>query len=514
MEFSQPVSFYVENFVGFSVGGPVPVGFYDRVTGQWIASTNGLVIAILSTTDGLAELDLTGTGAPASGAEYALHGISDFERQQLAELYTPGQTVWRVPIEHFSPFDCNWPVEPPEDAEGPDNPDPDTDDKEDDDCREGRSTIDCINQVLGESIAIVGTGSTLNYRSDRVPGRKAPFKLKIRLSGASVPASLQRIDLKIKVAGRRFKESFSPEPNQSTVFTWDGLGAYSRLLQGAQRVVVDTGYVYTPTYIEPEEFDFTRLFGRFIEAGLRVEGSRELNEITLWQTSIVNVGAWDIREAGLGGWSFNAHHNYDLIDRVLYLGNGERRSTGGNRVIEAFAGSGIVAPGGDYPRIGAGDGGPATEAEFLTIWDVAAGPDGSVYIPDYSTSRVRRVDPEGIITTFAGNGNCCYAGDGGPSRRCDNWRAPSSSRRSRRQRIHRRELGLPNSPREPGRGDHHGRGQRDPWLFRRRRPRHQRSIEQRGGTSSRSGWHPVFLGRIQRPRPRRGNRWNHYDCRG
>ena len=49
------------------------------------------------------------------------------ERQNLATLYQAGQTLWRVPIPHFSPWDCNWPYGPPDGAVGPNQPAPRTD---------------------------------------------------------------------------------------------------------------------------------------------------------------------------------------------------------------------------------------------------------------------------------------------------------------------------------------------------------------------------------------------------
>ncbi len=61
-----------------------------------------------------------------------------------------------------------------------------------------------------------------------------------------------------------------------------------------------------------------------------------------------------------------------------------------------------------------GDGGPATAAH-LNLYGVALGPDNTLYIADIVNNRVRRVGPDGIITTVAGVGTPGYSGDGGPA---------------------------------------------------------------------------------------------------
>ena len=61
----------------------------------------------------------------------------------------------------------------------------------------------------------------------------------------------------------------------------------------------------------------------------------------------------------------------------------------------------------------AGDGGLATNAAFNGPFGVDIGPDGSIYVADNANARIRRIAPNGIITTIAGNGAFDNYGDGG-----------------------------------------------------------------------------------------------------
>ena len=63
----------------------------------------------------------------------------------------------------------------------------------------------------------------------------------------------------------------------------------------------------------------------------------------------------------------------------------------------------------------AGDGGPATEAQFNRLYGLALDGTGNLYVADRWNNRIRRIDPEGIVTTFAGNGEWGTGGDGGPA---------------------------------------------------------------------------------------------------
>lgn len=74
--------------------------------------------------------------------------------------------------------------------------------------------------------------------------------------------------------------------------------------------------------------------------------------------------------------------------------------------IETVAGSGGA---GDR-----GDGGQARSAQFHDPRAVAADRSGNLYVADTLNHRIRRVNPEGVVTTVLGTGVAGFSGDGGP----------------------------------------------------------------------------------------------------
>lgn len=248
--FNKPVISYVENFLNFPVGGIVPVGWYDREKGVWIPSDNGKIIKILSISNGIAEMDIDGSNAPASSSALASLGITNEERQTLATLYQPDQSLWRVPISHFTPWDFNWPVGLTIDAITPNLPAPEMESVIDKPCTVPGSIIECQSQTLGEDIPIVGTGLSMNYRSNRVPGFKTAYTVKIPLTGNTV-SKVKEIVLEINIAGRQLTQKFSSTANQTYTYTWDGKDAYGRTLQGGQQISIRVGYVYGALYYSP-----------------------------------------------------------------------------------------------------------------------------------------------------------------------------------------------------------------------------------------------------------------------
>lgn len=399
IQFNQPVHFYLENFLAFPVGMAVPAGFYDREQAVWIASPNGRVIEIASIDGGHAELDTNGDGMADNDETL---GITDAEREELAQLFSEGQTLWRVPVTHFSPFDLNWPPAPDDDVIDPLIPEFE---ELVDSCETEGSIIEVQNQVLRKSVPVVGTPFTLNYSSSRVAGYKKAYSLEIPLIGSTVPDSLKQIFLEVRVAGRVFAESFPPAPEQSTTFTWDGKDAYGRTLQGKQPVTIRLGYQYQAVYREPAEAAAS--FGLIGATSISV--SRFNGTFTIWQERRGLIGHWNARATGLGGWTLSAHHAQDTREAVIHLGTGERQPLQSfENVITTVAGTSGL---GGFD----GDGGPATRARLSRPNDLTIGEDGSLYIADTSNHRIRRVDPSGRITTVAGIGNNGIFADGIPA---------------------------------------------------------------------------------------------------
>ena len=97
-------------------------------------------------------------------------------------------------------------------------------------------------------------------------------------------------------------------------------------------------------------------------------------------TDTLNIGAWVA--AGPDGTAYLSDPRSDQV--YLVTANGRR---------EPFAGTG------DRGR--SGDGGPASRARLHHPTAVAVGPDGTVYIADQGNHRIRKVTPDGVITTHA-----------------------------------------------------------------------------------------------------------------
>src|SRR4051794_39358829 len=88
----------------------------------------------------------------------------------------------------------------------------------------------------------------------------------------------------------------------------------------------------------------------------------------------------------------------------------------GNHVVRKFAPEGSITTvaGKGTPGF-SGDGGPAANAGLNGPVALTFDSAGALYIADSGNQRIRKVLPNGTITTLAGNGSWGFSGDGGPA---------------------------------------------------------------------------------------------------
>jgi streptogramin lyase len=78
---------------------------------------------------------------------------------------------------------------------------------------------------------------------------------------------------------------------------------------------------------------------------------------------------------------------------------------GGNQILERLASGSFVVVAGTGRAGFSGDGGPATQAAINDPQGMAFGPDGSLYFADSMNNRIRKISPDGIISTVVGSGS-------------------------------------------------------------------------------------------------------------
>jgi YD repeat-containing protein len=411
VELSQPAALYVDDFVGLPVGTSLPFGAHARDVATWIGAANGRVIRLLGAGAGLADLDIDGSGAPASGSSLAALGIDEVERSVLAQAFAPGAVFFRMPVHRLGPYAVTLPFRADEGFGGVDPKAPGQLAPLDD---ASLPAPPATTQVLAQSLPLAGTPYVLNYRSNRVLGDKRGQQLAIPATGTSVSSTLVAARVDVQVAGQRHTFSVPPSPSAVVNFEWDGLDAAGRGLHGWQRADIRVGLVSPRSYLEPESapqgFAHTA-FGADTLLGA-------LEPHVRWLSYERWLHTFDSRQTDIGAWSINQHHQYDPETRVVYRGDGTSFATRtSSTIIDRFAG--IAQPG--TIGVSSGDGGLALSARMDNPRDVTVGPDGSIYV---ATRRgVRRVNPDTlIITTVAGEDDlsACNASlnDGPASEMC------------------------------------------------------------------------------------------------
>jgi adhesin/invasin len=120
--------------------------------------------------------------------------------------------------------------------------------------------------------------------------------------------------------------------------------------------------------------------------------------------------------AGFGGdngLAVNAQLNQPTAIIFDPAGNLYIADSSNNRVRRVGTDGIIVTVAGNGEQGSEGDGGPATAAQLNNPFGLAYDSAGNLYIADAYNSKIRRVAPTGIITTYAGTGTPESTGDGG-----------------------------------------------------------------------------------------------------
>lgn len=404
-----PVGFYDRSR---GVWVPEPNG---RVVRLLDTDGDGAVDALDADGDGQAD-DLDGSGfthdeAKGLGEAEGFRPGDTFWRVAVSH-FTPWDLNWAYwIISRYTPLTPHLP-------QGALSPNPSADPtsdmqrSEENDCyQQTNSYVSHRSRIFHEDIPIPGTDLTLHYASNRVDGYSD--SITIPVSGETVPESLKRIVVEMSLAGRTYDKTLDPLPGQSVVFIWDGLDHLGRRT-GSANASIRIGFVYDGVYTVPP--DLTEAFAML---GQDLTSVLTRQEITVWKESTLAVTR--LRDSDSNalakGWTVSNHHVLDSARSILHKGDGmvlqDRTDHYGKRsvfyagLIETVAGSGSTGSG--------GDGGPAVEAPLIFPYGLVADAAGGFYFTEPSACRVRRVDPGGVITTVAGNGSCGFNGDGRPA---------------------------------------------------------------------------------------------------
>jgi NHL repeat len=127
------------------------------------------------------------------------------------------------------------------------------------------------------------------------------------------------------------------------------------------------------------------------------------------------AGTGTAGSAGDGGPATDAQLNGPIGVAVTADG-GFLIADSGNNVVRRVSADGVITRvAGTGTAGGAGDGGPATDAQLNGPIGVAVTADGGFLIADFFNNKVRKVSAGGVITRVAGTGTAGSFGDDGPA---------------------------------------------------------------------------------------------------
>jgi sugar lactone lactonase YvrE len=296
--------------------------------------------------------------------------------------------------------------------------------------------MSAVSAALGQGVITTVAGTDWIYRGETGPALNAPLG---QMRGVALDAAG---NLFAADAGNHLVVKMSPSGvltaaagNGVAGFSGDGGPATSASLSGPAAVALDAaGNLYIADSsnnrirrVSPSG-TITTVAGSGVSgpSGLAVDSGGNLyisdsNNNRIRKVSAAGVittvaGKGAAGFSGDGGPATAASLNWPQRLALDAAGNLYIADFNNYRVRKVDAGNGIITTvAGNGVNGGAGDGGPATAAQLSFPSAVAVDSGGSLYIGELVGARIRRVNPQGIISTVAGGAGIGFSGDGGPA---------------------------------------------------------------------------------------------------
>jgi uncharacterized protein (TIGR03437 family) len=248
----------------------------------------------------------------------------------------------------------------------------------------------CIRKISGNIITtIAGTGGTAGYSGDLAAATAA------YLSSPSALAFDSSGNLYIADTGNNVIRKISGTTISTVVGIQGQGGAYGG----------DLGPATSANLNQPTDIAFDSAGNYYISdnANERIRRVDTAGNITTYVGATGGTNGTSGKLNAPNGLGFDA-------SGALYIAD-----SGNNRLAKYIPPSSFTNfAGNESPGFG-GDGGPASSAQISKPVGLTFDAAGSIYFTDTNNSRIRKITPDGIITTIAGSRFTGYSGDGGPA---------------------------------------------------------------------------------------------------
>jgi uncharacterized protein (TIGR03437 family) len=144
-------------------------------------------------------------------------------------------------------------------------------------------------------------------------------------------------------------------------------------------------------------------------------GNNRVRRVTL-ATGVISTiaGSGAAISNGDGGQAITA--GVSRPSGVAVDGVGHLYISESNRIRQVQLSSGVISTVAGNNSAGfAGDGGPASDANLSNPQGLSTDSSGNLYVADWFNGRIRKITPQGFISTIAGNGTTSLNGDSGPA---------------------------------------------------------------------------------------------------